>query len=169
MRIGRAGLLVIPALAACAAPAAAPPPPAELPAHLAADLAAATDGILITDALLQLARAWDRRDLDAFMEVYADDAILVGSRGVLRGKAEIRQSYATRWFAPGRDPGRLSLGVSDVRTLGGEYALAIGHFVVATQGGEPVSGMFTVTMRRTADGWLIVHDHSPLHRPPSGI
>lgn len=144
-------LLLLAALAACA-PAAGP----------ANGPAAATDAAAITDVLVRSTEGWNRRDLDAFMEPYLDspEASFVGARGLVRGKAAIRESYATSWFAPGRDPGQLRFENIEVRMLGRDHALAVGRFVVEMPGRDPATGMFSLTMRRTPAGWRILHDHS---------
>ena len=145
---GRAAAVLLLALAACTAPAAGPVPAADTQA--------------ITDGLVRSTEGWNRRDLDAFMEPYLDSprTTYVGERGLVRGKAAIRESYATSWFAPGRDPGRLRFENIEVRMLGRNHALAVGRFVVEVPGRAPATGMFSLTMQRTPQGWRIVHDHS---------
>ena len=135
-------------LAACAAPA-----PSSVPAP-------AADAAAITGVLVRSTEGWNRRDLDAFMEPYADEATFVSNRGVSRGKAAIRENYATSWFAPGRDPGQLRFADIEVRMLGPDHALAVGRFIVETPGRGPATGHFSLTMHRTPAGWRIIHDHS---------
>lgn len=146
----RAALFAILALAACAAPA---PGPGVGPT-------AAADAEAIIDALERSAQGWNRKDLDAFMQPYADEATFVGARGLVRGRAAIRESYATSWFAAGRDPGQLRFADIEVRMLGRDHALAVGRFSVDLPGGDTAAGMFSLTLRRTPDGWSILHDHS---------
>jgi uncharacterized protein (TIGR02246 family) len=143
-----AALLTLLALAACAAPA-----PAGAPAP-------AADAAAITDVLVRSTEGWNRRDLDAFMEAYADDGTFVGARGLMRGRAAVRESYATSWFSPGRDPGQLRFADIEVRMLGRDHALAVGRFIVDIPGRDTATGLFSLTMRRTPDGWRILHDHS---------
>jgi uncharacterized protein (TIGR02246 family) len=139
-------LVAVLALAACAAPAAGPAP--------------ADDAQAITGVLVRSAEGWNRKDLDAFMEPYAAEATYVGARGLVRGKAAIRESYATTWFAPGRDPGQLRFADIEVRMLGRDHALAVGRFTVEMPGRDPATGMFSLAMIRTPAGWRILHDHS---------
>ncbi|MBW3573062.1 MAG: nuclear transport factor 2 family protein, partial [Gemmatimonadetes bacterium] len=122
--------------------------------------APAGDARAITDVLVRSTEGWNRRDLDAFMEPYAPDATFVGSRGLVRGKAAVREMYATSWFAPGRDPGQLRFEDIEVRMLGRGHALAVGRYVVEAAGRDPATGLFSLTLRRTPAGWRIVHDHS---------
>jgi uncharacterized protein (TIGR02246 family) len=136
-------------LAACAAPAARPAPSADATREITQLLTLSTEG-------------WNRRDLDAFLHPYLDspDITFVGARGLVRGKAAIRENYATGWFAPGRDPGRLSFRDIEVRMLGGGHALALGRYEVRIPGQELATGLFSLTLRHTPAGWRIIHDHS---------
>lgn len=143
----RAGLAAVLAVAsACAAPAAGPAP--------------VTAAATITDVLVRSTEGWNRRDLDAFMATYTPDATYVDTRGLIRGRDAIRQMYAGSWFAPGRDPGQLRFSDIEVRMLGRDHALAVGRFTVVLPGRNPATGMFSLTMQRTPQGWRIVHDHS---------
>ena len=146
----RAALAAVLVLAACAAPAPASGP---IPAP-------AADAAAITGVLVRSTEGWNRKDLDAFMEPYADEATFVSSRGVARGKVAIRENYATSWFAPGRDPGQLRFADIEVRMLGPDHALAVGRFIVDIPGRETATGMFSLAMIRTPAGWRILHDHS---------
>lgn len=116
----------------------------------------------ITLVLAHSTEGWNRRDLDEFLIPYLDspETTFVGSGGLVRGKAAIRQMYATGWFAPGRDPGRLSFRDIEVRMLGGSHALALGRWEVRIPGRETQTGTFSLTLRRTPQGWRIIHDHS---------
>jgi uncharacterized protein (TIGR02246 family) len=143
----RAGLAAALLLSACAAPAAGPAPAGNAVQE-------------ITDVLVRSTEGWNRRDLDAFMVPYAADATYVGADGLVRGKEAIQADYAGSWFAPGRDPGQLRFVDIEVRMLGRDHALALGRFVVEAPGRETATGPFSLTMRRTPDGWRIVHDHS---------
>lgn len=136
------------ALAACAAPPRGPAP--------------AGDQEAIVALLVESTEGWNRRDLDAFMVPYLEgpEATYVGSRGLVRGKAAIRETYATSWFAPGRDPGRLRFQDIEVRMLGRDHALAVGRYVVEAAGRDTSTGLFSLVLRRTPAGWRIVHDHS---------
>lgn len=147
LRLPRSTACALLLLAACAAPGAGPAPAGDARAE-------------ITRLLMESTEGWNRRDLDAFLVPYADDATFVGSAGLVRGKPAIRETYATGWFAPGRDPGRLSFRDIEVRTLDRDHALAVGRFVVEMAGRQPATGLFSLTMRRTSQGWRIIHDHS---------
>ena len=48
----------------------------------------------------------------------------------------------------------------EVRVPGRDDALAVGRYIVETAGRDPAAGRFSFTLRRTAQGWRIIHDHS---------
>ena len=58
--------------------------------------------------------------------------------------------------------GHLIFGELDIRPLGAGWALALGRWALARDAaaGGPVGGWFTLTLRKTGDGWRIVVDHT---------
>jgi uncharacterized protein (TIGR02246 family) len=71
------------------------------------------------------AAAWNRGDLDAFVDDYAPDTTTtyVGSRGLVRGRAAIRAAYAPR-FAPGVQRGTLRFENMEIDVLAPDAAFA---------------------------------------------
>jgi ketosteroid isomerase-like protein len=143
-------------LAACAQSA---PPGSPAPASPA-------DAVALTDTLrLQFERsaaAWNRGDLDGFMQDYARESTTsyVAGGHLRQGYEWIRSNYARNYFAPGtrRDP--LRYEEFQVRPLSPTLALVTARFLLGAPGQVSASGPFTVVMERRADGWKIVHDHS---------
>jgi uncharacterized protein (TIGR02246 family) len=137
--------------------------PASTPAH-AADAARARDEIAAMMA--RSADAWNRGDLDAFMDDYApgEGTTYIGSRGLLRGPAAIRAAYAPR-FAPGARRGTLRFEALEVDLLAPGVANAIATYVLTdrTAAGADTTvarGPTSLVMRRAGGRWRIVHDHS---------
>lgn len=114
------------------------------------------------------ASAWNRGDLDRFMEHYVRSAstTYLGEGGLLTGYEAIRDHYAPR-FASGAD--RDSLRFEDVRArwLGGIDGLVTARWVLYDAAGTIASGPFTLVLRRTGTGWKIVHDHSSSDPSPA--
>lgn len=140
------------ALAGCSAKVRSVPSPASVAADITAELQASTD-------------EWNRGNLDGFLVPYSDDAgtTFVGSSGLVRGKAAIRQKYVASWFHPGGAlPGNLSFRDIEVRPLGPDHALAVGRWIVSdrTSGQQTSAGIFSLVFERTPQGWRIIHDHS---------
>jgi uncharacterized protein (TIGR02246 family) len=117
-------------------------------------------------ALLQASTAdWNRGNLDGFLLPYADspDVTFVGSTGLVRGKAAIREKYVNSYFRPGAPlPGNLSFRDIEVRMLGAGHALAVGRYVLSdrTTGAQTATGIFSLTWEKRPEGWRIIHDHS---------
>lgn len=108
------------------------------------------------------ARSWNEGDLAGYMDDYADDATFVGSTGLVRGRAEIERRYRASYWASGRPEDALRFENVEITPLGEEHALAVGRYVLYDRqsGVTTASGIFSLVLRRTPDGWRIIHDHS---------
>ncbi|HEX6749272.1 MAG TPA: nuclear transport factor 2 family protein [Longimicrobium sp.] len=117
----------------------------------------------IEQVLQASAQAWNRGDLDGFLLPYlnSDQTTFVG-RDVVHGVPAIRETYLSSWWRGGTPTLNLAYNRIDVRPLGRDYALAVGHWVVTDKntGQETRTGIFSLTMVRTPQGWRIIHDHS---------
>lgn len=117
------------------------------------------------NALMQASvDAWNQGDMDGFLLPYLESpqTTYVGSGGLVRGKAAIRERYESSYWRNGTPGETLRFEGIEVRLLGPENALATGRWMVADRAsGETTgSGIFSLVLRRTADGWRIIHDHS---------
>jgi ketosteroid isomerase-like protein len=126
---------------------------------------AATNGDLraeFSSMLERSARAWNRGDLDAFMEDYLDSSrtTYVGRRGVvLHGRAAIRQRYAPV-FAPGGVRDSLSFEGLQVDSLAPGVAHVLAYYVLSRGDSTVARGPTSLVMLRVGGSWRIVHDHS---------
>ena len=115
--------------------------------------------------LAHSAESWNRGDLDAFIDDYvaSDATTYIGSRGVLRGPAAIRQAYAPR-FATGAIRDSLSFQLIDVDPVGPDALNVIATYILARRVGGRDSvtarGPTSLLMRRIDGRWRIAHDHS---------
>jgi uncharacterized protein (TIGR02246 family) len=121
-----------------------------------------------TELQTMLARAavsWNRGDLDAFMSDYLprDSTTYVGGRGLVRGPAAIRNSYA-RLFTGEVVRDSLSFTILDVDPVAPDVANLIARYILARRvGGRDsvtASGPTSLLVRRVEGRWRIVHDHS---------
>ena len=138
-------------IGACAAPSARVQPlpdVAPLTATLVAQFGRSAD-------------AWNRGDLDTFVNDYARDTVtgFVSGGHVRRGYDWIRDNYAPR-FAPGARRDSLRFEEFDVRPLAPTVALVTARFVLYRGERTTASGPFTLIMERRPDGWKILHDHT---------
>ena len=126
-----------------AAPAADPAP--------AAIMAAMTDS----------AAGWNAGDLDRFMRAYADDAVFVTGKGLVRGRAAIAERYRASFAGGGNARGRLSFGEASFRRLDPAHVLMWARWTLTpADGAKTDTGMTTLVFERRRDGWRIVSDHS---------
>lgn len=113
------------------------------------------------ELLGESARAWNAGDLEGFLTPYLDSpsTTYVGEGGLRRGTDSIRARFAPL-FRPGAERDSLRFEKISVRRLGGNHALVTARWVLHREGRVSESGPFTLVLRRTDDGWRIVHDHS---------
>ena len=105
------------------------------------------------------AAAWNRGDLESFMDDYTDSATYVGSRGLLHGRTAIAAHYAGR-FAPGATRDSLSFRGLDVRLVAPELTQVIATYVLTRGDSVTAMGPTSLLMRRVDGRWRILHDHS---------
>ena len=130
----------------------------------------------IRTLLAEQAAAWSRGDLEAFVSVYAEDALFVSPSGLTRGRDEVLARYRRRY--PDRAAmGRLSLDVIELRlTAGGEVSM-LGDAVPGDVHGarvvarwtlaypeaaerEEATGLTLIVFERRGGEWRIVEDAS---------
>ena len=114
----------------------------------------------IRQVLDDQAAAWNRGDIDAFMDGYARLPTLRFASGgnVTYGWQETLDRYRQRY--PDRAAmGTLTFSDLDVNVLSTDAALVFGRWRLKTAKGEP-NGLFTLLFRKTTAGWRIVADHT---------
>jgi beta-aspartyl-peptidase (threonine type) len=104
--------------------------------------------------------AWNRSDVSTFMDHYWQSESLTFSSGgkITRGWEETLNRYRTRYPTPEK-MGRLSFSGLEITPLGDSAALVLGQWNLERES-EPVSGNFSLVLRKFDDRWLIVHDHT---------
>ncbi len=106
------------------------------------------------------AAAWNRGDVEAFMEGYwkSPDTTFAGSGGVLRGWPAVldryRRTYPDRWTM-----GTLKFSDVEITILSPDGALILGHWQLERERDRP-GGVFTLVARKFSQGWRIIHDHT---------
>jgi ketosteroid isomerase-like protein len=118
------------------------------------------DRAAITKILNAQQTAWNRGDVDAFLEGYwhSPDLTFSGSSGISRGWDGVLARYKKNY--PDRAAmGQLTFSELEFRFLGAEAALVLGHWHLAREKGD-VGGVFSLVWQRFPEGWRIVHDHT---------
>lgn len=107
-------------------------------------------------------QAWNRGDIDAFMNGYENspNTVFLGKK-VQRGYEALRRRYHDQ-YPTSEKMGRLTFSNLSVDVLSGDYASVTGAFQLmrATSAGGDVSGVFSLLFRRTPAGWKIMLDHT---------
>jgi len=111
--------------------------------------------------------AWNRGDIDSFMNGYAHDetTLFVSGDEVGRGWQTVRDRYRSKYNDRAK-MGTLTFSDLEIEQLGPDSALALGHWELKRASDNP-HGRFTLIFRKTPDGWRIVHDHTSAAAPPS--
>jgi ketosteroid isomerase-like protein len=105
------------------------------------------------------AAAWNRGDIDGYMDGYAreETTTFISGDSVTRGWKTVldryKRSYDTR-----EKMGTLAFTELDIRPLG-EFFIVTGRWRLTRQGDMP-RGRFTLLLKRTPAGWRIFHDHT---------
>lgn len=111
-------------------------------------------------------RAWNRGDIDGFMNGYARtrSTTFVSDDTVTRGWQTVRDRYRKK-YSDRAKMGRLTFSNLEVTPLGTDAAVVLGSWKLNRAKDEP-HGRFTLVFRRLPEGWRIVHDHTSTAAPP---
>jgi ketosteroid isomerase-like protein len=111
------------------------------------------------------ANAWNRGDIDGYMNGYARSRSteFVSGDTLTRGWKTVRDRYAKKYDSREK-MGTLSFSDIAVTGIGGDAALVVGRWKLLRKADTP-HGRFTLLFRRTAEGWRIVHDHTSAATP----
>jgi uncharacterized protein (TIGR02246 family) len=122
----------------------------------------------IREAITAQADAWNRADVDTFMQSYEDspDTTFIGMT-LRKGYRPILERYKQNYTTP-EQMGKLSFTVLDIRLLPdacgkAELALVTGKFhLERTAKGEAKKddGIFSLVWRKGPMGWKIILDHT---------
>lgn len=106
------------------------------------------------------AAAWNRGDIDAFMDGYARSptTTFVSGDEVTRGWQTVRDRYAKK-YDNREKMGTLTFSEVEITPLGDDAALVLGSWSLQRKDDRP-HGKFTLLFRRLPEGWRIVLDHT---------
>ncbi|HMG37361.1 MAG TPA: nuclear transport factor 2 family protein [Blastocatellia bacterium] len=105
--------------------------------------------------------AWNRGDLEGFMEGYWRSPQLTFYSGGVEtsGWDQTIQRYQQRYRSAGNEMGILEFLDLKIELLGPQAAFVRGKYRLKASGKES-SGLFTLTFKKFASGWKIIHDHT---------
>ncbi len=116
----------------------------------------------VVKVLLAQEKAWNAGDMDSFLHVYKNSPdLFVLSRSVARGYEDLDVTYKRNY------PDKATMGTltfSDLKPhlLDEHFATLVGHFSLerAKNKGGNASGIFSLVLEKTAEGWKIILDHT---------
>jgi ketosteroid isomerase-like protein len=119
----------------------------------------------ITAVLHAQADAWNRGDIDGFMQTYApiDELRFASGDTVTYGWKATLARYKQRYPTP-EAMGTLAFTDLTVTEISTDAALVFGHWQLTRAKDQP-HGLFTLFLRRTAAGWKIYSDHTSAASP----
>ena len=122
----------------------------------------ADPGPAIERVLTQQAAAWNRGDLEAFMDGHwrSPDLVFTSGARVQRGWQTTLDRYVASYGTSPETMGRLTFSDLEIHPLGDGAAWALGRWRLDYDGGESPGGIFTLVFREIDGRWLIVHDHT---------
>ena len=104
--------------------------------------------------------AWNRGDIDAFMNGYAQSAstVFVSGDEVTRGWDTVRERYR-RKYSDRTKMGTLTFSEIEVTPLSADSAVVLGRWKLQRANDQP-HGRFTLVFKRLPEGWRIILDHT---------
>lgn len=119
----------------------------------------------IRAALNKQAAEWNAGNLRGFMDIYAksDSTRFASGADIMTGWQAVFDRYQKK-YGTREAMGKLTFSDIDVKTLAPDSALAFGRWHLTRANDQP-NGLFTLILKKTVDGWRIIHDHTSAASP----
>ncbi len=104
--------------------------------------------------------AWNRGDIDGFMQGYwnSDKLVFVSGDNLTYGWKPTLERYKKNYDSRAK-MGTLTFSDLEIEVLSKDAAKVLGSWALAREKDNP-KGKFTLIFRKFKDGWRIVHDHT---------
>ncbi len=104
--------------------------------------------------------AWNRGDLEGFMQTYwkSDSLMFIGKNGIKWGWQETLENYK-KGYPDTTAMGKLSFDILVIKKLSPEYYYVVGKWMLFRTIGD-LSGHYNLLLRKINGRWVIVADHS---------
>jgi uncharacterized protein (TIGR02246 family) len=125
------------------------------------DAAAPSAEDAIKQVLNDQVAAWNKGDLEGFMQGYwkSPDLTFFSGGNKTQGWQATMERYIKRYRSDGKEMGQLTFSDLEVEMLGPDSAVVRGRFQLVMSKEKP-SGLFTLIVKRLPEGWRIIHDHT---------
>jgi len=110
--------------------------------------------------------AWNRGDIDGFMNGYGRSAstVFVSEDTIRRGWETVRERYRKK-YSDRAKMGTLAFSDLEIMLLSPDAGVVLGRWSLKRANDQP-HGRFTLIFKRLPEGWRIVQDHTS-SAPPS--
>ncbi|RZP08987.1 MAG: nuclear transport factor 2 family protein [Flavobacteriales bacterium] len=104
--------------------------------------------------------AWNKGDIDSFMQGYlkSDELVFSGKSGPVYGWENTKKRYYSS-YPNTKIMGKLNFTIKKIRSLSSNSAYLIGEYYLK-RSGEDSNGHFTLLWKKIGSNWLIVSDHT---------
>jgi ketosteroid isomerase-like protein len=104
--------------------------------------------------------AWNKGDIEAFMEGYwkSEKLNFVSGTNVARGWQAALDRYKKGYDSRAK-MGKLTFSDLEITVLSKDSAVVLGSWALKRESDNP-GGKFTLIFRKFKDGWKIIHDHT---------
>jgi ketosteroid isomerase-like protein len=118
------------------------------------------DETAIRQLLEEQDAAWNRGDIESFMQGYweNDSLMFIGKNGITLGWQQTLDNYKKR-YPDTAAMGKLNFEYIEIKRLSVNYFFVVGKWHLTRTIGN-LDGAFTLLLRKIKGRWLIVKDHS---------
>lgn len=119
-----------------------------------------SDETIIRKVLADQQDAWNRGDIDAFMDGYwnSDSLLFIGSGGVTYGYKNTIERYKTNYNSKEK-MGQLKFDLLHFLPLSADTWMVIGKWQLTRSVGD-VGGYYTLLFKKIKGKWVIISDHT---------
>lgn len=114
----------------------------------------------IKKVLDEQAAAWNRGDIESFMQGYwkSPEMMFVSGDSMTKGWQPTLERYKKSYDSKAK-MGILSFSELEMTLTGKDSAVVFGRFTLVRETDKP-TGLFTLNFRKFKDGWKIILDHT---------
>lgn len=116
----------------------------------------------ITSIVKEQEAAWNRGDLDGFMKPYdsSPELVFMSTNGPMRSAQAVKERYEKNYKKGEKDFGKLTFSELQIEELSPGVSRAWGKYLVEQKESKPLSGWFSLILKKSDNTWKIIHDHS---------
>jgi ketosteroid isomerase-like protein len=123
-------------------------------------IAQSRDEAEVRGLLNRQTKEWNAGNIPAFMNTYwkSDSLMFIGKTGITYGWQKTLDNYKKN-YPDTAAMGKLKFDLLEVKRLSTAYFFVVGKWYLTRSIGD-IGGVFTLLLRKVANRWLIIADHS---------